>query len=338
MDAGNEDELACRELMSYLKTLLAKKQLEPLGKLPSGVVEEAKAFLDEMNESESAELSELLKSRPLLEYCPNIPCSGCNILLKPRDLAFVNEAKSYVLCRNCYNQVKELCTLCGKGIEGREAPVHAVCLQECKELSVPVVIGSRELTDEEVFQRLSGSRLEEYKEKAGVSVFFYCCNHAHFPGTVDFSSENLVCNCGLDLSKVPHIPSPDPSKTPIQYYLLSPSCLQAYKTIHQAVQDYVRNSAHQRVVQCPYCYSPNLAPIPASQECTVCGGEFYSCCSCKAPPVSAHGASMHRPHCEAYSEEYKQKQCEECGEYWCQTPPNLKVPCRFTFGEIHLLR
>jgi hypothetical protein len=338
MDVGNEDEVACRELMSYLKTLLTKKQLEPLGKLPSGVVEEAKALLDGMNESESAELSDLLKTRPLLEYCPNIRCSRCNHLLKPRDLAFMNEARSYVLCGKCYNQAEELCALCGELIDGSEAPVHAVCLQTCREFSVPIVIGSRELADKEVFQRLSGDRLLEYKQKTGVLESFYCCNQANFPGTVDFSSENLVCNCGLDLSKVPHIPSPDLSKSPTQYYFLSPSCLQAYKTIHQAVQDYVRATADHRVVQCPYCYSPCRARSPASQDCTICEGKFYSCCSCKAPPVSAHGASMHRPDCEAYREEYRQKKCEECGENWCQTPQKLKVPCRFAFGEIHLVR
>lgn len=321
-------EETCTDMESYLVSIL--HQIQPPNILPSGVIEDVKAQIADLKDPSDSSLLKELNTSPVLQSYPSIQCTKCRHSLKIRDIAFVNEAMTMVLCPECYGQGR-LCAFCGENAEKGETQEHANCLSEhfSKNSTVPIVVKDRELSDKEVFGRLTGELLEVYKEKAGLIAYFLCPYSLNSLGKVDFSKEILQCSCGLDLSQVPHIPS--------QGLLLPPSNLLRYQTNREAVQDYISATSH-RVVQCPYCYGPNLdLPSLSPQKCTICEGMFYSCCSCKAVPVNIHGGSLHRENCQMCTREYREERCEDCEMELCRTPHSLKVPGRFSLAEIYHL-
>jgi len=336
IDYGNmrksDEEEACKDLESYLVSLL--RQIHPSDPLPSGVVEEVKAQLAEMKDPRDSSLLQSLNTSPVLQHYPAISCSKCRKSLQLRDIAFITEASAnqqrmiFPFCSLCYGQ-GELCAFCGE--QAQKGEVHRACLSAYfrQSGSVPIVVKDRELTHREVLERLDGDLVETYKEMVGLIAYFHCPNSPETRGKVDFSQRNWQCTCGLDLYQLPHIPLQGGS-------LLPPSNLLAYQANYEAVQDYLSTTSH-RVVQCPHCHGPNLSS-PTAQQCYICAGEFYSCCSCKAVPVTTHGGAMHRVGCREYTVEYREERCGLCEEEErCKTPGTLKVAGRFALDEIYHL-
>lgn len=113
------------------------------------------------------------------------------------------------------------------------------------------------------------------------------------------------------------------------------------ENIRKRIEDLENNYQPEDIAQCPDCKTPYLKDDHCDHLiCKVCNVHFCFSCCCIRSPTLEHGNHYHRPICKYFSEyngpdKFSDK-CTECKKTGtlCKKPVNLKVPKRFSDGEV----